>query len=140
MASTVVKLNFLDTTVTPNKSYDFPLVQDIQEPVPGTKSIVIEGNRADGAIVIPGGKKSIEIVIKGILFDNDGFIDLETLMATMNTDITTNPATLTLSHWTGSTWANDWVKTVRRTEAIEFGDSMRTSDITYTVRFLVISY
>jgi len=140
MSSTIVKLNFLDTTVTPNKSYDFPLVQDIQEPVPGTKSIVIEGNRADGAIVIPGGKKSIEIVIKGILFDNDGFIDLETLMATMNTDITTNPATLTLSHWTGSTWANDWVKTVRRIDEIVFGDSMRTSDISYTVRFLLISY
>ena len=140
MSSTIVKLNFLDTTVTPNKSYDFPLVQDIQEPVPGMKAVVIEGNRGDGCIVIPSGKKSIEIVIKGILFDNDGFIDLETLMATMNTDITTNPATLTLSHWTGSTWATDWAKTVRRTEAIEFGTSMRTSDITYTVRFLVISY
>jgi hypothetical protein len=140
MSSTIVKLNFLDTTVTPNKSYDFPLVQDIQEPVPGTKSVVIEGNRADGAIVIPGGKKSIEIIIKGILFDKDGFIDLETSMGTINTDITTNPATLTLSHWTGSTWATDWVKSVRRTEAIEFGESMRTQDINYTVRFLVISY
>jgi hypothetical protein len=140
MSSTIVKLNFLDTTVTPNKSYDFPLVQDIQEPVPGTKATVIEGNRADGVIVIPGGKKSIEIIIKGILFDNDGFIDLETAMSTMNTDITTNPATLTLSHWTGSTWAVDWAKSVRRIDEIEFGDSMRTSDINYTVKFLVISY
>ena len=140
MSNTIVKLIFLDTTVTPNKSYDFPLVQDIQEPVPGTKATVIEGNRADGVIVIPGGKKSIEIIVKGILFDNDGYADLTTLMSTMNTDVTTNPATLTLSHWTGSTWATDWAKTVRRTEAIEFGDSMRTSDITYTVRFLVISY
>jgi len=140
MASTVVKLNFLDTTVTPNKSYDFPLIQDIQEPVPGTKSVVIEGNRADGCIVIPSGKKSIEIIIKGILFDNDGFIDLETLMATMNTDITTNPATLTLSHYSGGTWVTDWAKAVRRIEAIEFGDSRRTSDIEYTCRFLVISY
>jgi len=140
MSSTIVKLNFLDTTVTPNKSYDFPLVQDIQEPVPGTKAIVIEGNRADGCIVIPSGKKSIEIIVKGILFDNDGFIDLETLMSTMNTDVTTNPATLTLSHWTGSTWATDWAKTVRRIEAIEFGDSMRTQDISYTARFLVTSY
>ena len=136
MADYIVKLNFNDGS----KSYDFPLVQDIQEPVPGTKATVIEGNRADGAIVIPGGKKSIEIIISGILFDNDGYADLTTLMSTMNTDVTTNPATLTLSHWTGSTWATDWAKTVRRTEAIEFGDSMRTSDITYTVRFLVISY
>ena len=136
MADYIVKLNFNDGS----KSYDFPLVQDIQEPVPGTKATVIEGNRADGAIVIPGGKKSIEIIISGILFDNDGYADLTTLMSTMNTDVTTNPATLTLSHWTGSTWATDWAKTVRRTEAIEFGTSMRTSDITYTVRFLVISY
>ena len=140
MSSTIVKLNFLDTTVTPNKSYDFPLVQDIQEPVPGTKSTVIPGNRASGSIVIPGGKKSIEIIIKGILFDKDGYIDLETAMSTMNTDITTNPATLTLSHWTGSTWANDWVKTVQRIDEIVFSESMRTQDINYTVRFLVISY
>jgi hypothetical protein len=136
MSNTTVKLNFNDGS----KSYDFPLVQDIQEPVPGIKAVVIEGNRADGAIVIPGGKKSIDIIIKGILFDNDGFVDLETAMATMNTDVTTSPATLTLSHWTGATWATDWAKTVRRIEAIEFGESMRTQDITYTVRFLVISY
>lgn len=136
MADYIVKLNFSDGS----KSYDFPLVQDIQEPVPGIKAVVIEGNRADGAIVIPGGKKSIEIIIKGILFDNDGYVDLETAMGTMNTDVTTNPAILTLSHWTGSTWATDWTKTVRRTEPIEFAESMRTSDISYTVKFLVISY
>ena len=136
MADYIVKLNFNDGS----KNYDFPLVQDIQEPVPGIKAVVIEGNRADGAIVIPGGKKSIDIIIKGILFDNDGYVDLETAMSTMNTDVTTNPATLTLSHWNGATWVSDWAKTVRRTEPIEFGDSMRTSDISYTVRFLVISY
>lgn len=136
MSNTTVKLNFNDGS----KSYDFPLVQSISEPVPGTKSTVIPGNRASGSIVIPGGQKSIEIIIKGILFDKDGYIDLETAMGTMNTDITTNPATLTLSHWTGSTWATDWAKSVRRIDEITFEDSMRTQDINYTVRFLVISY
>jgi len=136
MADYIVKLNFNDGS----KNYDFPLVQSITDNVPGAKDVVISGNRADGSIVIPGGKKSIEIIVKGILFDNDGYVDLMTLISTMNTDVTTNPATLTLSHWTGSTWATDWAKTVRRIDEIEFGDSMRTSDISYTVKFLVISY
>ena len=136
MADYIVKLNFSDGS----KSYDFPLVQSITDNVPGAKDVVISGNRADGSIVIPGGKKSIEIIIKGILFYKDGYIDLEIAMGTMNTDITTNPDTLTLSHWTGSTWATDWAKTVQRIDEITFAESMRTQDINYTVRFLVISY
>lgn len=136
MPSYTVKLNFNDGT----KSYDFPLVQNISDPIPGTKNVVIEGNRADGAIVIPGGKKSIQIMIEGILFDSDGYADLTTLMSTMRSDVTTNVATLTLSHWNGGSWDTDWTYTVRRIGEIEFGKSMRTSDIPYTVTFLVISY
>jgi len=142
MASTVVKLNFLDTTVTPNKSYDFPLLQSISDPIPAMKATIIPGNRASGSLVIPGGQKSIEIIVKGILFAAGGYADLTTLMGTMRTDITSNPATLTLSHWTGSTWATDWAYSVRRTEEIDFPESedKRTQSQNYEVRFLVISY
>ena len=45
--------------------YVFPLVQAITEPKSGAKSVVIKGNRGDGAIVIDGGKDSQEIIIKG---------------------------------------------------------------------------
>ena len=131
-----VILNFNDGT----KNYDFPLVQSISDPVEGMKSVVIEGTRGNGSIVIPGGKKSAEIEVKGIIADNDGYADITTKMATMRSDVTTNPATLTLKHWTGSAWANDWVYTVRRIDEITFDNSMRTYDQPYTVRFLILSY
>ena len=121
--------------------YIFPLVQAISDPTSGIKATIIEGTRSDGTIVIPGGKKSQEIVIRGILFDNDGYVDLTDLMDNMRSKITTEPATITIRHWTGSTWQNDRVWNVRRINEIEFQeDSMRTEAIEYTVRFLVISY
>lgn len=138
MASYTVKLNFNDGT----KSYDFPLVQSVTDNIPGTKSVIIPGNRADGSIVIPGGKKSTEIIVKGILFDEHGYADLTSLMATMRSDVTTNPATLTLSHYEGGAWTTDWAYSVRRIDEIDFSESedKRTQSQPYSVRFLVISY
>lgn len=131
-----VDLVFNDGTNT----YTFPLVQSISDPVEGMKATVIEGNRANGSIVIPGGKKSQEIKITGILLDNDGYVDLTSLMADMRSKVTTSVATLTLKHY-ASGWVNDWVYTVRRINQIEFDEnSMRTNDISYTVSFLVLSY
>jgi hypothetical protein len=133
-----VKLVFADGTHT----YTFPLVQKISDPIEGNKAVVLEGNRADGSIIIPGGKKSIEIEVEGILFDNDGYIDITTLMSTMRTNVTTLPATLTLSHWNGATWVTDWSYSVRRIDPIEFPDSddLRTVTQRYSARFIVFSY
>jgi hypothetical protein len=138
MASYIVKLNFNDGTY----SYDFPLVQSVSDPVPAMKATVIKGNRADGCIIIPSGKESIEINVEGILFAAGGYADLTTLMGTMRTDITSNPATLTLSHWTGSTWATDWAYSVRRIGEIEFPESedKRTQSQRYRIKFTVFSY
>ena len=138
MISYNVKLNFNDGTY----SYDFPLVQDIEDNIPGTKDVVIQGNRADGSIVIPGGKKSLSLKVNGILFAANGYADLTTLMGTMRTQVTVNPATLTLSHWTGSTWQTDWAYAVRRIDEIIFpkSEDRRTQSQNYTVNFLVISY
>jgi hypothetical protein len=52
--------------------YIFPHVFQVSDPKEGMKATVIEGTRGDGAIVIPGGKKSIELIIRGRLIDNDG--------------------------------------------------------------------
>ena len=131
-----VILNFNDGT----KNYDFPLVQSISDPVEGMKATIIEGTRGSGSIVIPGGQKSAEIEVKGIIADNDGYADITAKMATMRSYVTTNPATLTLKHWTGSAWATDWAYTVRRIDEITFDNSMRTYDQPYTVKFLILSY
>ena len=135
MNSCQVKLNFNDGTY----SYDFPLVQYVEDPIPGTKDVVIQGNRADGCIVIPSGQKSIEIRIEGILFDSTGYAGLT---ASMRTNITTKPATLTLSHFSGGSWSTDWAYAVRRINEIEFpkSEDRRTQSQNYSLTFLVISY
>jgi hypothetical protein len=137
MANYTVQLTFADGVNT----YIFPLVQGISDPKEGIKATVIEGNRADGAIVIPGGRKSIEIKVKGILLDNDGYVDLETLIAEMKSKVSTSVATLTLKYWGGSAWVTTWAYTVRRIDEIEFEqDNLRTNDIEYNITFLVLSY
>ena len=122
--------------------YILPLVQSISDPQPGMKATVIKGVRADGAVVIPGGKESAEIKVRGILFDSDGYSDITTLMATMRSSVTTLPATLTLKHWTGSAWTTNWAYSVRRIDEINFSDSedMRTVAQPYEISFLIISY
>lgn len=121
--------------------YIFPLVQAIGDPQEGMKATLIEGTRGDGVIVIPGGKKSQEITIKGILLDNDGYVDLTTLMDGLRSAINTDTATITIRHWTGVTWQINRTWNVRRIDEIEFDeDNMRTNSIEYTIRFLVTSY
>ena len=122
------------------EEYILPHVFKISDPKEGIKATVIEGTRGDGVIVIPGGRKSQEITIQGRLFDNDGYADLTTLITQMKNMITTDLATLTLQHWNGATWIQDWQYTVRRLDEIDFPESLRTFDQEYNVRFLVIAY
>lgn len=120
--------------------YKLPHIFQISDPNPGMKATVIGGTRSSGSIVIPGGQKSIEITVRGRLIDNDGYADITTLIGTMKSSVTTNVATLTLKHWTGATWQNDWSYTVRRIEEIEFPESLRTWEQEYFIRFLVLVY
>lgn len=125
--------------------YIFPLVQSITEPKAGTKSVVIKGNRADGSIVIEGGKESQEITIKGKLIDEDGYVALMNLLGTMKTKIGTGIATITKEYWDstlsgGGDWATTWEYTVRRIEPITYADSLQTDIIEYTATFLIVAY
>ena len=136
MADFTVVLNFNDGTY----NYDLPHIFRLSDPKEGMKATVIGGNRGDGSIVIPGGKKSSEIVVSGRLFDDDGYADLTTLISTLKTDISTSPATLTLKHWNGATWITDWAYSVRRIDEIEFPESLRIWEQEYTVRFLITAF
>lgn len=138
----IVKLNFSEGS---GSDYDFPYVQNISDPIAGMKANVIQGTRASGAIVIPAGKKSIEINVKGIIWSNDGYADLVSKMDEMRAEVTTNPATLTLKHWDdtisgGGGYVTDWSFSVIRIEEITFGSSMRTEQIEYDAKFFVIAY
>ena len=136
MSSYTVVFNFNDGTY----DFDLPHAYGISDPKEGIKAIVIDGNRADGAIIIPGGKKSQEITIRGRLFDSDGYADLTTLIEELKTKVTTDVATLTSKYWTGTIWQNTWQYTVRRITEINFPDSLRINEQSYEIKFLVISY
>lgn len=137
MSNYEVTLNFNDGT----HDYDFPLVQSVSDPEEGMKATVLEGTRGDGSIVIPGGKKSQTIEVNGILVEDDeGYKDITEKMNTLKTNITTDPATLTLKHKEGASWVTDWSYTVRRIEQIEFTNSLRIYKQEYRVQFLVLSY
>jgi hypothetical protein len=131
-----VRLYFDDTI----NQYTFPCVQSVSDPKEGMKATVIQGTRGDGSIIIPGGKKSQEIRISGVIVDNDGYTDITTAMNEMRTKVSTNVATLSLQHYTGGSWVNDWAYTVRRIDEITFADSFRIIDQPYEVRFMVLSY
>lgn len=136
MTNYQVTVNFNDGTY----DYDLLHVYSISDPEEGMKATVIQGNRADGSIVIPGGKKSQEIIIKGRIFDSDGYPDIATAIENMKTKVTTNVATLTLKYWTGTIWQNTWQKTVRRISEIRFPTSLRNDEQTFEVSFLVLVY
>lgn len=119
--------------------YIFTNVFHVSDPKEGIKATKIDGTRGDGCIIIPGGKKSQEITVRGRLIDNDGYADLTSLMNTMRTMVTTDQATLTLEHLDG-TWQTDWVYTVRRIDEIQFPESLRIWEQEYEVKFLVIAY
>lgn len=129
-----VKLNFNDGT----HDYDLPHVFHISDPKEGMKATVIKGTRGDGSIVIPGGKQSQEIRVRGKLYSDD-YIALNTLITTLKSNVTTDLATLTLKHYDGG-WQTDWAYTVRRIEEINFPQSLRTSFQEYEIVFLVVSY
>lgn len=134
-----VKVNFDDTV----SDYDLPYVQNVSDPKEGMKATVIRGTRGDGAIIIPGGKKSQDITIKGKIFETD-YKAMTLAMDALKAGITTNVATLTLEHYDDTVsapgWQVDWAYTVRRIDEIKFSDSMRIGVIEYEVTFVVIAY
>jgi len=125
--------------------YIFSLVQSITEPKAGTKDTIIHGKRADGAIVIPGGLHSQELIIKGKLWSDTGYADLMTKLNEMKSAIGSAVATITKEWYNpdasgGGAWETTWAYTVKRTEPINFADSMQTDIQDYTATFLIVAY
>ena len=136
MSDPTVRINFDDGT----NNYDLPYVFHVIDPQEGIKATVISGTRGAGSIIIPGGRKSQEIIVRGKLIDNDGYVPLTTLINEMKTKVTTSPATLTMKHNVGAGWVTNWQYYVRRVEEIKFPESLRTAVQKYQVTFLVTSY
>lgn len=103
--------------------------------LPIDKHVIIEGNRGDGSIVIPGGKRSLRINVRGIITGKN-YEELTNKMNEMKTKITTNVATLTLKH----NGIIDWSYTVKRISDVRFMEGLRTTRQEYEIVFLIISY
>lgn len=132
-----VRLRFNDGTY----NYTLPHVFALSDPKEGMKATTIRGNRGDGSIIIPGGKQSQEIRVRGrFCAEGGGYITLTSKMNEMRTKVTTKVATLTLEHKSGVTWITDWEYTCRRISEIRFPESLRTSSQEYECVFLVFSY
>jgi len=134
-----VRLTFLNQE-TGAVEYIFPYVYQVDDPKEGMKATIIHGNRGDGAIVIPGGKKSQNLVIRGRIFDNAGYKDITDAINEMKSAINTDLSTLTMEHLEGAVWTTDWSYTVRRTREITFPESLRTGSQRYEATFLVVAY
>lgn len=130
-----VRVRFDDGT----NQYNFPLVYHLTDPKEGMKATVIQGKRSDGTIVIPGGKKSQEIIVRGKLTGNN-YNDIRTKMDTLKSNVTTDIATLSLQEKITGVWTNNWSYTVRRIEEIRFPRSLRVYSQEYECIFLVLSY
>lgn len=130
-----VYLNFYDGT----NSYDFPQVQsETGSDLIDDKAVIIEGNRGDGCLYIPGGKRPLRITVTGILMGDD-YKDLTTQMNTMKSKVTTNLATLSLKHY-DSGWVTDWTYSVRRVSEINFEETLRIDSQKYNIEFIVLAY
>ena len=130
-----VKLTFNDGS----GDYDLPIVQSVSDSKEGMKATVIRGIRESGSIVIPGGKRSQEIIVRGKLVD-EGYKAITVLMDAMRININTDSATLTLKYNEGAGWVTSWARTVRRIEEIRFPDSKRTSSQNYEIIFLQTTF
>jgi len=122
-----------------SNEYILPLVYSISDPETGGKDTIISGNRGDGSIIIPAGKKSNEISIKGVITGDD-YVAIINAMNTMRTKVNRNLSTLTLEHLVSGSWIQDWAVSVRRIEEIIFEESLRTDSQKYSINFLVVSY
>lgn len=137
MNSYSVKITFNDGT----GAYDLPHASQLDDPAEGNKDVFIDGNRGDGSIRIPGGKKSQDIMIGGWLFDPTGFVGLTTLIEALKAAVTTSAATLTYQYYSSGTWQPIWEYTVCRVGEIKLeGSSLRTDSISYSIVFRVLAY
>lgn len=129
-----VRVHFSDGV----NEYTLPHVFHLTDPKETIKATVIKGIRGAGVIVIPGGKKSQNIVVRGNLCASN-YNALTSLMNEMRQKVTTSSATLKLQHYNGS-WQDDWAYTVRRLEEIKFPQSLRTGVQGYEITFLITSF
>lgn len=120
--------------------YEFEIVQYTNAPQSPGKAVVIEGTRGEGAIVVPGGKKSWDLVITGILMIDgatEGYEELTAKIDEMENLILANTRYKVRLDKTSSTY---YEYKVKRIHTIDYPESLRTDSQEYMVTFLANSW
>ncbi len=113
--------------------YTFPIVQYTNAPKPIIKSVVIEGLRGQGAIVIPGSEGSWDLIIRG-MFMADDYEAITQLIETIESTIEYNTRyTLKIEKSPSTTFTYK----VKRVVPIEYPESLRTTSQLYIVTLKV---
>jgi len=120
--------------------YTFPLVQEANYPQTPRKSVVVEGQRGKGAVVIDGGEASWEMTIRGLIMidtADEGYEEIIVDIDALESAVAVNtPYILKIS----KTDSTNYEYRVKRIEAIEYPQSLRTDSQEYIVKLLVNSW
>jgi hypothetical protein len=112
--------------------YTFPVVQYTNAPHSNKKTVFIEGMRGVGGIVIEGAEEAWDVIIRFVLIGTD-YQDLTTKIEALEGAIVSNTRYYLRIDKTSTTYFEYKVK---RIEAIEYQDSLRTDvqEVTITLK------
>lgn len=110
--------------------YTFPVVIYTNLPHGQNKnSVVIEGTRGKGCIIIDGGDSSWDLIIRGVI-TGDNYQEIVTAMDALNTAVAMNTAYKLRVDKSPSTYYEYNVKRIQR---INYPESLRTSHQIYEI-------
>lgn len=114
--------------------YTFPIVYYTN--IPGqtpTHSIIIEGQRGKGSVVIEGGEESADIIVEGVFMigTDEGYEELTAKIVALEDAIDFDTPYILRMDKTASTY---WEYRVKKVEATEYPESLRTDSQKYIVR------
>ncbi len=117
--------------------YTFPVVQFTNAPHGAdSRSVVIEGVRGKGAIIIDGGASAWDLILRGVLTGDD-YEALVVAMDALNTAVVIGTAYELRIDKTSSTYYSYNVKRITR---INYPENLRTGHQEYEIVFKVNSW
>ena len=113
-----------------NFLYMFPIVQYTNAPQPITKSVVIEGLRGQGAIIIPGSTGSWDLVIRGVL-TGDNYEAITAKIDALESAVAYNTRYIIKIQKSAG---QNYEYKVKRVEQIEYPENLRTDSQEYIIK------
>jgi len=109
--------------------YTFPLVQSTNVPQTISKNTVVEAPRGVGCIIIPGSTSSWDLIIKGILADEDYSSVTAKIDALETAIVLFTPYVIKIDKTISTTYSYN----VKRIEPIQYPENLRFADQEYLV-------